>query len=99
MQPALTRPVCAFFTGELIDDHHALVRLVSSLEREMPAEGRRYILLDEVTYIAGWDKGIKYLADAGLLEGVVLIATGSDMAVIQEARMRFPGRRGTSRGG
>ena len=83
-----------FFTGELIDDHHALVRLVSTLLREMPTEGRRYILIDEVTYIAGWDKGIKYLADAGLLEGVVLIATGSDMAVIQEARMRFPGRRG-----
>lgn len=83
-----------FFTGELIDDHHALVRLVSAVQRAMPTEGRRYILLDEVTYIAGWDKGIKYLADAGLLEGVVLIATGSDMAVIQEARMRFPGRRG-----
>ena len=83
-----------FFTGELIDDHHSLVRLVSSLQRAMPTEGPRYILLDEVTYIAGWDKGIKYLADAGLLEGVVLIATGSDMAVIQEARMRFPGRRG-----
>ena len=44
----------------------------------MPTEGRHYILLDEVTYIAGWDKGIKYLADAGLLAGVVLIATGSD---------------------
>ncbi len=83
-----------FFTGELIDDHHALVRLLSALLQAMPAEGQRYILLDEVTYIAGWDKGIKYLADAGLLEGVVLIATGSDMAVIQEARMRFPGRRG-----
>lgn len=83
-----------FFTGELIDDHHALVRLVLTVQREMPTEGRCYILLDEVTYIAGWDKGIKYLADAGLLEGVVLIATGSDLAVIQEARMRFPGRRG-----
>ena len=83
-----------FFTGELIDDHHALVRLMSTLQQQMPTEGRRYILLDEVTYIAGWDKGIKYLADAGLLEGVVLIATGSDMAVIKEARMRFPGRRG-----
>ena len=83
-----------FFTGELIDDHHALVRLVSTVQRAMPTEGRCYILLDEVTYIAGWDKGIKYLADAGLLEGVVLIATGSDTAVIQEARMRFPGRRG-----
>ena len=90
MEPARLR----FLTGELIDDHHALVRLISSLQREMPAAGPRYILLDEVTYIAGWDKGIKYLADAGLLEDVVLIATSSDMAVIQEARMRFPGRRG-----
>ena len=83
-----------FLTGELIDDHHTLVRLVSTLCEEMPLQGIRYILLDEVTYIADWDKGIKYLADAGLLEDVVLIATGSDMVVIQEARMRFPGRRG-----
>jgi len=42
-----------FFSGELIDDHHALVRLVSALLREMPTEGQCYILLDEVTYIAG----------------------------------------------
>jgi hypothetical protein len=87
-------PRLRFLTGELIDDHHALVRLVSALDQEMPADGVRYILLDEVTYIADWDKGIKYLADAGLLEDVVFVATGSDMAVIQEARMRFPGRRG-----
>ena len=45
-----------FFTGELIDDHHALVRLMSTLQQQMPTEGQRYILLDEVTYIAGWDK-------------------------------------------
>ena len=83
-----------FLTGELIDDHHTLVRLVSKLQEEMPTNGVRYILLDEVTYITDWDKGIKYLADAGLLEEVILIATGSDMVVIQEARMRFPGRRG-----
>ena len=90
MAPARLR----FLTGQLIDDHHSLVRLVTTLHREMPTEGLRHILLDEVTYIPGWDKGIKYLADAGLLDGVVLMATGSDMAVIEEARMRFPGRRG-----
>ncbi len=83
-----------FLTGELIDDHHTLVRLISTLHQEMPPNGIRYILLDEVTYISDWDKGIKYLADAGLLEDIVLIVTGSDMVVIQEARMRFPGRRG-----
>jgi predicted AAA+ superfamily ATPase len=88
-------PTCLrFITGELIDDHHTLVRLLTDLVAAMPADPFKYILLDEVTYIREWDKGIKYLADAGLLEGVALIITGSDLLVIQEARMRFPGRRG-----
>ncbi|NOZ86321.1 MAG: ATP-binding protein [Deltaproteobacteria bacterium] len=83
-----------YFTGELIDDHHSLVRLVTDTVEEMPARGLRYLLLDEVTYIRQWDRGIKFLADAGLLEDVALVLTGSDLALIQEARMRFPGRRG-----
>ncbi len=82
-----------YLTGELIDDHHSLVRLISEILGESTS-GLRYLLLDEVTYIRGWDKGVKYLADAGLLEDVVLILTGSDLVIIQEARMRFPGRRG-----
>ena len=82
----------AFFTGELVDDHHTLVRVLSS-----HLEGRtstQFVLLDEVNYIQGWDKGVKFLADAGLLENTVLVLTGSDTAFLQEARMRFPGRRG-----
>lgn len=82
-----------YFTGELIDDHHTLVRIVMERLAEM-GEGIRYILLDEVTYIKDWDKGIKYLADAGMLEDVVMVLTGSDMVILKEARMRFPGRRG-----
>jgi predicted AAA+ superfamily ATPase len=31
-----------------------------------------------------------------MLENTVLVITGSDMAIIKEARMRFPGRRGIS---
>ena len=82
----------AFFTGELVDDHHTLVRLLSShLEGRGPTQ---YVLLDDVSCISGWDKGVKFLADAGLLENTVLILTGSDTAFLQEARMRFPGRRG-----
>lgn len=41
-----------------------------------------------------WDKGVKYLVDAGLLEGMALVITGSDLVVIQESRARLPGRRG-----
>jgi predicted AAA+ superfamily ATPase len=50
--------------------------------------------LDVVTYIRDWDRGVKYLADAGMLENSVLFLTGSDLVIIQEARMRFPERRG-----
>jgi predicted AAA+ superfamily ATPase len=86
----------AFMTGELVDDHHSLIRLVTNLLTEMPDKDLKFIFLDEVTYIRDWDKGVKYLADAGMLENTVLVITGSDMVIIKEARMRFPGRRGIS---
>lgn len=83
----------AFLTGELIDDHHALVRQVRDLLDEMP-RGRRFVAVDEITYVRNWDRGIKFLADAGLLEETVVVLTGSDLALMREARARFPGRRG-----
>jgi len=86
----------AYLTGELIDDHHSLVRLVVETLNEIPSTDVCYLLLDEVTYIRDWDKGVKYLADAGMLENIVMFVTGSDLAIIKEARMRFPGRRGTA---
>lgn len=84
----------AYFMGELIDDHHSLVRLMQQQLAEMPQKSMRYLIIDEVTYIKDWDKGVKYAADAGWLENVVLMITGSELVLIQEARMRFPGRRG-----
>ncbi|MCF8120593.1 MAG: ATP-binding protein [Deltaproteobacteria bacterium] len=85
----------AYLTGELIDDHHALLRLIEETLNAMPQNTFRYLILDEATYIKDWDKGVKYMADAGLLENTALFLTGSDLAFIKEARMRFPGRRGT----
>lgn len=61
----------AFVAGELIDDHHSLVRLLTDLIKEMPDTGLNVILLDEVTYINNWDKGIMYLVDSGGLERCV----------------------------
>ncbi len=84
----------AFFTGELIDDHHTLVNLVTAhLQNRTSCQ---YVIVDEVGYIRDWDKGIKFLADAGYLMNVELVLTGSDSVLIQEARLRFPGRRGNA---
>lgn len=90
---AAPNSIC-YLTGELIDDHHSLVRLMDDTLAEMPVAGHKCLILDEVTYIREWDKGIKFLADAGRLENVSLLLTGSDMTLIKDARMRFPGRRG-----
>ncbi len=83
-----------YYTGELVDDHHALVRLINTTVSEQPEASLVYILFDEITYVKDWDKGIKFLADSGVLDQVVLLLTGSDSLIIQEARARFPGRRG-----
>ena len=96
IKDAVDPATIAFMTGELIDDHHSLVRLINEVLNEMPDEHLKYVIVDEVTYIKDWDKAVKYLADAGLLEKVVLMLTGSDLIIIREARMRFPGRRGPS---
>lgn len=86
----------AFFSGELISDYHSLLHIIQLQLKNMPQNSLKYILIDEITYIHDWDKAIKFAADAGLLEETILILTGSDLILMKEARMRFPGRRGKS---
>ena len=83
-----------FFTGELIDDHHALVDLLAEQSKAATDGALHYIIIDEVTYIDAWDRGIKFAADAGYLHNSVVVLTGSDLTLMQSARMTFPGRRG-----
>jgi predicted AAA+ superfamily ATPase len=86
----------AFFTGEIIDDHHSLLSLLQSQLGKMQCDHNSfgYVIIDEITYIKNWDKAIKYAADLGYFENVILILTGSDLILMQAAKMRFPGRRG-----
>ena len=71
-----------YFTGELIDDHHTLVRLIIETLEHMPNTDLRYLLLDEVTYIRQWDKDIKYLANAAILGNTVMLLTGPGLVII-----------------
>lgn len=83
-----------FLSGELIDDHHSLLRHLQEALAEMPADQVVRLILDEVTYIRDWDRAVKFAADAGLLDRTVLVITGSDLALLRTARAHFPGRRG-----
>jgi uncharacterized protein len=84
-----------FITGEIIDTHHSLRRLIQQI---LPDDRKSlfYLFLDEINYIRDWDQSIKYLYDAGLLENCVVILTGSDNYIIRTAMKRFAGRRGAA---
>lgn len=84
----------SYLSGELIDDHHSLMRHIEDHLSAVPQGEFNYLVVDEVTYIRDWDKAVKYAADAGMLDLTALVVTGSDLSFLQEARMRFPGRRG-----
>lgn len=88
-------PKCiAFISCELILDQTSLYRIVMEQLDEMPHDQLRYLILDEITYVLNWEKAIKFLADAGALDNVMLIISGSDLILMQNSRKLFPGRRG-----
>jgi predicted AAA+ superfamily ATPase len=82
----------SFISGEIIDTHHILRRMVHQFYDAaiMP----QYLFIDEVNYIPDWDKSIKFLADSAMLESMCVILTGSDSRVIRAAMKRLAGRRG-----
>ncbi len=94
LKKGISPQAICFFSGELISDYQSLFSLIQNQLAQMPENEIKYIILDEITYITDWDKTIKYLADIGALETVVLVLSGSDLVLMQDARKRFPGRRG-----
>lgn len=84
----------AFLSCELILDQTSLYRIVMEQLDEMPYDQLRYLILDEITYVLNWEKAIKYLADTGALDNLILVISGSDLVLMQNARKLFPGRRG-----
>ena len=83
-----------FITGEIIDDHHILRRIISQFYENITSHG--YLFVDEINYIRDWYKSIKYLSDAGFFEDISVILTGSDSQVIRTSMKHFAGRRGAS---
>lgn len=83
-----------FLSGEIIDSHHILRRIINQFYDE--SASHKYLFIDEINYIPDWDKSIKYLADSGVLEKMSVILTGSDSRIIRTSMKRFAGRRGKS---
>jgi predicted AAA+ superfamily ATPase len=84
-----------FLTGEIISNHYQLIEIINQMvENYFKNSQLSVLIIDEITYIENWDKGIKFLADLGVFNKIILILTGSDQKILKDAPMTFPGRRG-----
>jgi len=87
-----------YLTGEVIENHNKLLDHIQGFltKAKITRTKKAYLFIDEVTYIESWHKGIKFLADSGQLDNVVVLLTGSDMVFLKDMVKMLPGRRGRS---
>lgn len=86
-----------YFSLDRIEDFNQLYELLTCYFRNsMPknANERRYLFLDEISFVREWQRGIKALADEGKLRNTTLLLTGSNLLDVREGTERLPGRRG-----
>src|SRR3990172_6461681 len=91
-----------YYSCDNIDDYKELIELLETYLdyiRKLNLQKKRlYIFLDEVTSVRDWQKGIKYLVDAGKLSQAGMVLTGSNAADLRKGMERLPGRRGKTGG-
>jgi len=59
---------------------------------ELALEGRKYIFLDEIPFVEGWEFVIKHLYDSGKLKDCFVLLCGSSSIDIKRSIERLPGR-------
>jgi hypothetical protein len=94
---ATTARSVTYLSIDLLEGQTAAA-LVETVERALDlagsGEGRRTILLDEVTAAEGWQVAVKSLWDAGRIDRDVVVCTGSSASDLAAgAAERMPGRR------
>ncbi len=88
-----------YFTCDMLSDPDDLVDLFSTYSELVGSDiVKRYVFLDEISTIPGWEKAIKYLVDTGMLKTTFIILTGSHTLDIHYSVERLPGRRGEGKG-
>lgn len=90
-----------YLTCDILIGHKELVEIVESFleySRRFKSSERKYLFIDEISQVKSWEKGVKFLADAGILENTTLILTGSHTLDLKYSTERLPGRRGEGGG-
>lgn len=81
---------------DTIDEHQQLLKIIRAFLDQQKDGERFLIVIDEVTFVKGWERSIKALADEGVFRNGFCILTGSDSVILKDAAKSFPGRRGSA---
>lgn len=77
------------FACDMLKDGDDIIEVVRTFDG-LAREGHRYLFLDEVTSVEGWEKAVKFLLDSPLSRDKTIKVTGSSSVGLK--RERFPGR-------
>lgn len=78
-----------FFSCELLRRREDIVELVKLFD-SISGVGKKYLFLDEVTFVEGWEAAIKFILDSPLRRKKTFYITGSSSIGLKKER--FPGR-------
>lgn len=83
-----------YFTCNNIDTYQELIDILRLYLDWADNDQRKYVFIDEITFVKNWTRAIKHFADLGLLRNTAMILTGSNAHDLKYEIERMPGRRG-----
>jgi len=83
-----------YFTCNNIDTYQDLIEILRAYFEWQENKQRKFIFIDEITFVKNWTRAIKHLADLGSLRNCTMILTGSNAHDLKYEVERMPGRRG-----
>ena len=83
-----------YFNCDILNNYMDIMNIIRNYFELFENNGKKYIFLDEVSYITDWQKAIKHLYDSGELENCVVVVTGSFSIDIKKSIEKLPGRIG-----
>lgn len=94
-----SRRVC-YFAADSITNFRDLINLFHAARQLFPDLGEtpRYFLIDEITSVPEWQRGVKWVRDNTLAAGDCIVATGSSAHDVAAGTTYLAGRRGPNIG-
>lgn len=83
-----------YFTCNNVDDYKELIDIFQIYFEWIDNNKRKYIFVDEITFVKNWTRGVKHLSDLGKFRNCTLILSGSNSHDLKHEIERMPGRRG-----